>query len=150
MIKRNNPLFLHKKINNVNTTNGDKMNENNELLMYIYKNADMGVKSTTKLINLLNTRDNKIKKVVEGELKGYENFLKKSKALLKKNKVEPKGSSLIANISSSFAMDMEFMKDNSDAKIADILIRGFTMGNIEIDKKIEKYKEDADKDILKL
>ena len=125
------------------------MNENNELLMFIYKNADMGVKSTTKLIRLLNTRDNKIKKVVEGELKGYENFLKKSKALLKKNKVEPKGSSLVADISSSIAMDMEFMKDNSDAKIADILIRG-TMGNIEIDKKIEKFKEDADKDILKI
>lgn len=126
------------------------MNENNELLMYIYKNADMGVKSTTKLIRLLNTRDNKIKKVVEGELKGYENFLKKSKAMLKKNKVEPKGASIVADISSSIAMDMEFMKDNSDAKIADILIRGFTMGNIEIDKKIEKYKKDADKDILKL
>ena len=134
----------------VNNTNGDNMNENNELLMYIYKNADMGVKSTTKLIRLLNTRDNKIKKVVEGELKGYENFLKKSKALLKKNKVEPKGASIVADISSSIAMDMEFMKDNSDAKIADILIRGFTMGNIEIDKKIEKYKKDADKDILKL
>ena len=106
------------------------MNENNELLMYIYKNADMGVKSTTKLIRLLNTRDNKIKKVVEGELKGYENFLKKSKAMLKKNKVEPKGASIVADISSSIAMDMEFMKDNSDAKIADILIRGFTMGNM--------------------
>ena len=134
----------------VNNTNGDNMNENNELLMYIYKNADMGVKSTTKLIRLLNTRDNKIKKVVEGELKGYENFLKKSKTLLKKNKVESKGASIVADISSSIAMDMEFMKDNSDAKIADILIRGFTMGNIEIDKKIEKYKKDADKDILKL
>ncbi len=126
------------------------MNENNELLMYIYKNADMGVKSTTKLIRLLNTSDNKIKKVVEGELKGYENFLKKSRALLKRNKVSPKGSSIIAELSSSIAMDMEFMKDNSDAKIADILIRGFTMGNIDIDKKIEKYKDDADKDILKL
>ena len=126
------------------------MDENNELLMFIYKNADMGVKSTTKLIKLLNTRDNKIKNVVEGELKGYENFLKKSKLLLKKNKVTPKGSSLIADISSSIAMDMEFMKDNSDAKIADILIRGFTMGNIEIDKKIQKFKEDADKNILKI
>ena len=126
------------------------MDENNELLMYIYKNADMGVKSTTKLIRLLNTRDNKIKNVVEGELKGYENFLKKSKALLKKHNTNPKGSSVIAEISSSIAMDMEFMKDNSDAKIADILIRGFTMGNIEIDKKIEKFKEDADKDILKI
>ena len=126
------------------------MNENNELLMFIYKNADMGVKSTTKLINLLNTRDNKIKNIVEGELKGYENFLKKSKELLKKNEVNPKGSSVIADISSSIAMDMEFMKDNSDAKIADILIRGFTMGNIEIDKKIDKFKDDADKDILKI
>ena len=127
------------------------MDENNELLMYIYENADMGVKSTTKLIKLLNTSDNKIKNVVEGELKGYEHFLKESKALLKKNKIEsPKKPSIIAQVSSSIAMDMEFMKDNSDAKIADILIRGFTMGNIEIDKKIEKFKEDADKSILKL
>ena len=142
--------FLY--INNIfgNNINGDKMNENNELLMYIYKNADMGVKSTTKLIRLLNTRDNKIKKVVEGELKGYENFLKRAKALLKKHKVSPKGTSIVAEISSSITMDMEFMKDNSDAKIADILIRGFTMGNIDIDKKIEKFKEDADKEILKL
>lgn len=126
------------------------MNENNELLLYIYENADMGVKSTTKLLKLLNNSDNKIKKIVEGELKGYENFLKKSKAALKKNQVKPKGSSLIADLTSSVALNMEFMKDNSDAKIADILIRGFTMGNIDIDKKIEKYKDDADKDILKL
>ena len=40
------------------------MNENNELLLYIYKNADMGVKSTTKLIKLLNNSDNKIKNIV--------------------------------------------------------------------------------------
>ena len=126
------------------------MDENNELLLYIYKNADMGVKSTTKLIRLLNTRDNKIKNVVEGELKGYEHFLKKSEALLKKNKVEPKGSGVMADISSTIGMNMEFMKDNSDAKIADMLIRGFTMGNIEIDKKIDKFKDDADKSILKL
>lgn len=126
------------------------MNENNELLEYIYKNADMGVKSTTKLINLLNKSDNKIKNIVEGELKGYENFLKKSKSLLKKNKATPKGNNIMVNIVSSITMDMEFMKDNSDSKIADILIRGFTMGNIEIDKKIDKYKDDVDKNILKL
>lgn len=126
------------------------MNENSELLLYIYKNADMGVKSTTKLINLLNSKDNKIKNVVEGELKGYENFLKKSKSLLKKNKIEPKSNNMLAELSASITMNIELLKDNSDAKIADILIRGFTMGNIEIDKKIDKYKDDADKSILKL
>jgi len=127
-----------------------KMNENNELLLYIYKNADMGVKSTTKLIRLLNSSDNKIKNIVEGQLKGYENFLKKSKAMLKDNDTSPKGNSIMTELASSIGMNMEFMKDNSDAKIADMLIRGFTMGNIDIDKKIDKFKDDADKSIIKL
>lgn len=127
-----------------------KMNENSEMLLYIYKNADMGVKSTTKLLKLLNNSDNKIKPIVEEELKEYESFLKKTKTLLKKNKVEPKRTSLLLDLTSSITMNMEFMKDNSDAKIADMLIRGFTMGNIEIDKKIDKYKNAADKSILKI
>ena len=126
------------------------MNENSEMLLYIYKNADMGVKSTTKLLKLLNNSDNKIKPIVEEELKEYESFLKKTKTLLKKNKVEPKRTSLLLDLTSSITMNMEFMKDNSDAKIADMLIRGFTMGNIEIDKKIDKYKNAADKSILKI
>lgn len=126
------------------------MNENSELALFIYQNANMGVKSTTKLIKFLNSSDNKIKNIVEGQLKGYENFLKKIKTYLKKNKVTPKGPSLMAEISSTIGINIEFMKDNSDAKIADILIRGFTMGNIEIDKKIDKFKDDADKSLLKL
>ena len=127
-----------------------KMNENSEMLLYIYKNADMGVKSTTKLLKLLNNSDNKIKPIVEEELKEYESFLKKTKTLLKKNKVEPKGTSLLFDLTSSITINMEFMKDNSDSKISDMLIRGFTMGNIEIDKKIDKYKNAADKSILKI
>lgn len=126
------------------------MNQNSELLLYIYQNAEMGVKSTTKLINLLNKSDNKIKTTVEKQLKGYEGFLKKSQNLLKKNKISPKGTNIIAKISSSIGISMEFMKDNSDAKIADMLIRGFTMGNIDIDKLIDKYKNEADKNIIHL
>ena len=53
------------------------MNENNELLMHLYQINDMGVKSTTKLINLLKNKDNKIKKILENELKEYEKYLKK-------------------------------------------------------------------------
>lgn len=126
------------------------MNQNSELLLYIYQNAEMGVKSTTQLINLLNKSDNKIKTTVEKQLKGYEGFLKKSQNLLKKNKISPKGTKIIAKISSSIGISMEFMKDNSDAKIADMLIRGFTMGNIDIDKLIDKYKNEADKNIIHL
>ena len=46
------------------------MNENNELLTYIYQNAKMGVKSCTNLINLLNGKDNKIKKNSRRRIEG--------------------------------------------------------------------------------
>lgn len=126
------------------------MNENNELLLYIYENADMGVKSTTTLIRTINGKDNKIKKVLEGELKGYENFLKKSEKLLKKYKVEKKTKGIMADMGSFMGIKMEMLKDNSDARVADMLTKGFTMGNIDITKKIDMYKDDAEKDILDL
>lgn len=126
------------------------MDENAELLEFIYQNASMGVKSCTNLIKILNTKDNKIKKIVEGELKGYESFVKKSEKLLKKYKVEPKEKGVMADLMSKMGMNMEMMKDNSDARVADMLTKGFTMGNVDISKKIDRFEGDADKDILKL
>ncbi len=126
------------------------MNENNELLLYIYENASMGVKSTTTLIRTINNKDNKIKKILEGELKGYENFVKDSEKLLKKYKVEKKEKGFIKDISSYMGIKMEMLKDNSDARVADMLTKGFTMGNLDITKKIDMYASDADKDILNL
>ena len=126
------------------------MNENAELLEFIYQNASMGAKSCTNLIKILNNKDNKIKKIVEGELKGYESFVKKSEKLLKKYKVEPKEKGVMADLMSKMGMNMEMMKDNSDARVADMLTKGFTMGNVDISKKIDRFEGDADKDILKL
>ena len=126
------------------------MNENSELLLYIYQNAKMGVTSCTNLIRILNSKDNKIKKVVEGELKGYEEFVKKAETLMRDKKVEAKDKGMMANIMSKMGMNMEMMKDNSDARVADMLTKGFTMGNIDISKKIDRYEQDADKDIIKL
>ena len=45
------------------------MNENNELLLHLAKNAEMGVSSTTKLLNTLKNKENKIKPLLENELK---------------------------------------------------------------------------------
>ena len=126
------------------------MDENIELLEYIYQNANMGVKSCTNLIKILNGKDNKIKKIVEGELKGYENYVKKAEKLLKKYNVEPKSKGKMVDMMSKMAMEMEMMKDNSDARVADMLTKGFTMGNVDISKKIDRFEGDADKEILTL
>lgn len=127
------------------------MNENNELLTYIYQNVKMGANNCTNLIKLLNGKDNKIKKLVEEQLKGYEEFIKKAEKLLAKNKIEePKEKGMVADMMAKLGMNMELMKDNSDARVADMLTKGFTMGNIDIEKKLDRFEKKVDKNIVKL
>ena len=69
---------------------------------------------------------------------------------MKKNKIKIEHTEFLKNLTSTVAMKMEVNKDNSDSNIASILIRGFNMGNINIEARIKNYKKEVDKDILKL
>ena len=126
------------------------MNENMELLNFVYENAEMGVHTLNNLSDILRNKDNKIKSLIEDELKEYNNFLKESEKLLKKNKLGYKKTNLMSKISSKMGIAMETMKDNSDPAIASMVIEGLTMGIVEMETKIESYKKIVDKKILKL
>ncbi len=126
------------------------MDENLELLEYIYATADMGAKSLTDLLNDLKEKDGKIKELVSEQIKGYEKFVKKSEKLLKKYDTEPKGKGMMAEMMSKMGISKEVKKDNSDEAIADMLIQGFTMGNLDMEKKIEYYEKHVDKKITDL
>lgn len=121
-----------------------------ELLNFVYENAEMGVHTLNILSDTLRKRDNKIKGLIEDELKEYNSFLKEAEKLLKKNKIEPKKTNLMAKLSSKMGITMETMKDNSDPAIASMVIEGLTMGIVEMQTKIENYKKIVDKKILKL
>ena len=126
------------------------MNENNELLMHIYKTSEMGVESTKNVIDCIKTKDNKIKHVLETELKEYEKFYKISKSKLEKENVKPKGNKIIAKVSSDIGVYFETMKDNSDAAVASMMIEGLTMGIVEMETKINNYQSTCEEDILKI
>ena len=126
------------------------MDENLELLEYIYKNAEMGAYSCEKLLQDLKTCENKIKKVCEDILKEYEKYRLESKTLFKKNKYDLKKSSIMDKVMSSIGMKMEVNKDNSDAAMAHLLTQGLTMGVVDISSKIDRYEKSADSKILKL
>ena len=126
------------------------MNENNELLMHIYETVYMGVESTKDLLNALKKRDNKIKGIIEEELKEYEKYLKECEKILNKKDIEVKKPSIIARISSNIGIMMETMKDNSDSAIASMLSEGFIMGINEMNGKINTYKKYCDSKIIKI
>ena len=126
------------------------MNENLELLEYIYQNSEMGVFTLTKLLQQLNGKENKIKKVVEEELKGYEVYLKDSKKLIKKSKVDAKANGIMQKMGASMGIKKEVKVDNSDAAMAHMLVEGITMGVVDMKTKIKNYKDSVDKDVLRL
>ena len=125
------------------------MNENNEVLEHMYQDSEMATYSLETLLNELKGKDNKIIKVIEDILKNYENYYKDFKKQLKKEKVNPKSSGMMAKMGSGFGIKKEVIVDNSDSRIADMLIKGLTMGTLDMEKKISKYSENIDKKTLK-
>lgn len=126
------------------------MSETNELLLYIYQNCKMGNDTLTTLINTIKTKDNKIKKVLKSEIKEFEKYIKDSEKLLKKNKVEIKEKGVMVSIGSYMGIKIEMIKDNSDGRIADMLVKGMTMGIVDITKRLDNLGEEADKEVRKL
>lgn len=126
------------------------MNENIEMLEYIYKAASIGRTSAENLLKELKEKDNKIKKILEEINKEYEHFENESEKLLKKHKVNPKGESAFVDIMNKMGIKKEVKNDNSDSSIASMLIEGLTMGNIEIEKRLSSFDREIDKKVVKI
>lgn len=116
------------------------MDEKSEFLLYLYQLCEMGISSTKKLLNILNKKENAIKVLIGEQLKEYEDAFEKTKELLAENEIKPQSNNIMTKVSSSMGISFEVMMDNSDSKIADLLTQGYTMGLLEITKKIKKYK----------
>ena len=125
------------------------MNENCELLESIYKDAAMATYTLEELLKELNGKDNKIIKPCEDILKGYERYRDETKEKLLKLDSELKEESIMTRIGAKIGIMKEVITDNSDASIADMLIKGISMGSIDTEKKIGAYKENVDKDNIK-
>lgn len=126
------------------------MNENEEVLEYIYQTSNMGMQSAKDLINSLKGKDNKIKKILPEIEKNYEKYALETEKLLNKQELKAKPIGMMAKAMSKMNISKEMMNDNSDANIANMLIQGLTMGNLELSKHIDNYKEVADKKVIDL
>lgn len=126
------------------------MNENIELLNFIYQNAEMALANIDSLKGLLKGKENKIISLIDDMKEEYQKFLDESRKLFDELGETGKELGKMPKIMAYMNMKMDLMSDNSDTKVADILIKGSTMGTVEIEKEIKKYEESASKEILKL
>lgn len=124
---------------------GDK-----ELLTYLQENVEMGLEALETLDKNLESTDNKIKSNVSKALDAYKEFKRKTGILLDDSEIKPRKNNLLSILMVKMGSKTEFMRDNSDTKIADTLIQGYNMGIIDITKKLNKYKGEVSRDVVKL
>lgn len=126
------------------------MNKQCELIEKIYKDASMGRFSTEKLLENLKDKDNKITGDVEGVFKGYSSFEEKTKKILLSRDIPPEEVGNMTKMMSSMGIFKEILADNSDSAIADLLIQGLLMGEVEMKKRIDNASDDINKDDIDL
>lgn len=124
------------------------MNEENELLEIMYQDCFMACKNLEVLLNEIKDKDNKIKGKIEYILKEYEKYLKIVKKYLKNNKIKPKRVSTFALMGAKMKLKKDVKNDNSDSKISDIVIQGLVMGIIDINKRLDDYRDIVEKEII--
>ncbi|MBO5530060.1 MAG: hypothetical protein J5970_01530 [Bacilli bacterium] len=117
------------------------MNERIEIYKHIYQDSEMSLSSLENLKNDLKDKDNKIKDILDDIISGFIEYKKYSEKELKKCKCELEEESTMAKMMAKMGIKKEVLVDNSDSHMADLLIQGISMGSINMEKKIDDYRD---------
>lgn len=124
------------------------MNGNAEMLNYVYQNSQMGVKTLSHLIDMVESEN--FTGCLKNQLEGYQDINDQAKKMLNQNGYDEKGISEMEKVMTYWMINMKTIKDKSPSHIAEMLLQGSNMGIIEATKKIHQYDGEAENDILSL
>lgn len=124
------------------------MNQNAELLNFIYQNSEMGVETLNQIIEIVENPS--LARQLESQRSSYKQIHQKSKEMLNENGYDEKAISTLEKISAYIMINLKTLTDKSDTHIAEMLIQGSNMGIIDAAKKINEYEDSAEKSIISL
>lgn len=123
------------------------MNENVELLNYIYQNAEMGKNTIRQLIGI--SQDEEYKKLLRSQLQEYASIYGSTDKKLRELNKDAKNINAFSKVTTYAMINLKTLANKSPSHISEMLIQGSTMGIIDLTKKLKEYA-DADQEILSL
>lgn len=126
------------------------MNENEEMVLTIYKDSEMGSYTSKQLLEVLKEKDNKIKETVKHIQEGYERYQEEAKNCIEELGIQEKTEGFLSKMASKMGIQKEVKNDNSDSAIAEMLIEGISMGSLEMEQKLKQCESELDKPYKKL
>ena len=121
--------------------NKKKKTPGEELLQAVYKNAKMGSDAVTEVIE--RTKDANLRNELTSQLESYYGFSMAAKNKLMEMNCEAKEPGMLSKLPAELSIKMSTMMDSSDSKIAEIMIGGYNMGIVDMQKNINKAKSEG-------
>jgi hypothetical protein len=120
-----------------------------ELMQAVYKNAKMGSDAVTTVIG--KTKDARMREELTCQLESYYSFETAAKNKLLEMSADTKEPGILAKIPADLSIKMSTMMDSSNSKIAEIMIGGYNMGLLDLQKSINQAKaEGVPEDIMNI
>jgi len=113
------------------------MDGNTELLNYVYQNAQMGERSTAQLTEL--SESPKFREHLQTQNREYESIRGQARDLLRQSGHEEKDINGFAKMSLYMSIGTKTLTDKSASHMAEMMMRGSTMGIIDVSKNLKKY-----------
>lgn len=124
------------------------MNANVEMLNYIYQNAQMGQETLNHIIEIAN--DEHFIKMLNEQLDEYKKIFDVAEERINNYEKPAKEISGMQKGQAHVMISIQTLKDKTPSHISEMLIKGSTMGVIQMVRKIRRYKNVVDSDILSL
>lgn len=117
--------------------------DNETLLLFIYKNAEMGKSSLPYICD--KSDDKRFSRVLSELLKEYAEIYSKAELMLIDcGENDPRGLSASERFMSDASVRMNAMLDKRISNYAEMLIKGAAMGVTDISEQLSKYKNASD------
>ncbi len=125
------------------------MEKTPELLCYIYKNVKMG---SDAIVDLLpKVKDTGFRTALTNQLSGYEKIADEAEKQLTPMGIKPMEEPMIKKMMTKMGIAMNTMTDTSVGHMAEMLIKGSTMGITDMTKHVREFEgEGCPEQALKL
>lgn len=115
-----------------------EMEKTPELLCYIYKNVKMG---SDAIIDLLpKVDDSSFRSALTNQLSGYEKIADEAEKQLTPMGIKPKEEPMMKRAMAKLGIAMNTMTDASVGHMAEMLIKGSTMGITDMTKHVREFE----------
>lgn len=124
------------------------MSSNEQLLVCVHKNAEMGKNSIEKLMSV--SEDKAFNESLERDLEQYKRIWLSSDTLLKASDGDDSGVPVTTKVMSDMMVDFTALTDNSTEKLSEMLLKGVEKGLNELDQTLGGSGKHADEETKNL